>query len=674
VKVGTIFIALALTFGIFLLTTSNLSKQLIGTSKAIEQAGTERMRIYKLASLIQQLTPFSENERELIRNEIAQFERVMEGLRNGTPQHGSVAALSPMLSVQLQALQDRWVMQLKPPLELALKGGVTASAAKEYLVKLDDFVAGWDLFVQSMEQQSARRLQSLYEWQTRFLVLFFGLMGAALIFFDRVVREPLKQLTAGADRLAAGELHTEIQIHSDDELGQLARTFKRMAETIEQKIGELNALHATGQEIGLLGSGGLDDVLRRIADRAAESLDADIAVVLVRHPTMECWLMETASGTAFDRLRKGILLFEETPFSNQAYETKRPVVVADLAAHKDKPIRFRDEFGAQSYMAVPLLGPHECPGVLVLLSIAHQRTFSEWDVQMAQQFASYAAVTMENARLFDAVESESQDLREQLRQVERKVAELTHEVKAPAGRVAEFASWIERDYGTQLGAKGLQYIAWIKNEGKDLAALAERTLDLARIKYQPSPLENVDMDSVVREVLVLLEKECLARSLQITIAPNLPHLACRRIHVKQIFENLIGNAIKYMGDQPHPQVEIGTVEGLQGMLLFVRDNGMGIEPSMKDRIFLPFVRLGTGNIAGSGIGLSIVKTVAEQYEGSVSVDSIPGVGSTFFVQLPVILRKSSPPPTPVQPVVTRLETGKDSDRPRALVGEEESSI
>ncbi|HXH85371.1 MAG TPA: GAF domain-containing protein, partial [Nitrospira sp.] len=477
VKVGTMFVALALIFAIFLATTSNLTKQLIGTSKAIEQAGTERMRIYKLASLIQQLAPSSENERELIRKEMARFERVVEGLRVGTPQHGSVAALNPMLSVQLQALQDRWVMQLRPTLELALEGDPTASGVKAYLVQLDDFVAGWDRFVQSMEQQSAGRLQSLYTWQTWFLVLFFGLMGAALIFLDRVVREPLRQLTAGADRLAAGELHTEIQTRSDDELGQLARTFKRMAETIEQKIGELNALHATGQEIGLLGSGSLDDVLRRIADRAAESLDADIAVVLVRHPTMECWLMETASGTAFDRLRKEILLFEETPFSNQAFETKQPVVVADLAAHKDKPIRFRDEFGAQSYMAVPLLGPHECPGVLVLLSITHQRIFSERDVQMAQQFASYAAVTMENARFFDAIESESQDLREHLREVERKVAELTHEVKAPAGRVAEFASWIERDYGPQLGTKGLQYIAWIKNEGKDLAALAERTLD-----------------------------------------------------------------------------------------------------------------------------------------------------------------------------------------------------
>jgi len=653
VRLGILFLGLSLVFAVFLLTTFKLTKQLVGTSKAIEQAGTERMRIYKLASLIQQLTPASKIERELIRNEIVRFEQVMKGLRIGTSEHGSVDSLSPMLSVELETLEDRWLSQLKPTLELALENGTSTSRGQGYLSHTESFVDEWDHFVQSMEKQSAARMQFLYKWQAWFLVLFAGLLGVALNFLDRVVRIPLKQLTASAERLAEGDLHTEIQVHSEDELGRLARTFKRMAETIQQKIGELNALHATGQEIGLLGSGGLDDALKRIADRAAESLDADIAVVLVRHPTMECWMMETASGTAFDRLRKEILLFEETPFSNQAYETKRPVIVADLAAHKDKPIRFRDEFAAQSYMAVPLLGPHECPGVLVLLSVARQRTFSEWDIQMAQQFASYAAVTMENVRLFDAVESESHDLREQLHELERKVAELTHEVKAPAGRVAEFASWIERDYASQLGPKGLQYIAWIKNEGKDLAALAERTLDLARINQQPSPLERVDLDSVVREVFTLLKQDCLAGNVEVIIAPDLPQLACRRIHVKQVFENLIGNAIKYMGNQPHPLVEIGTVEGPRGILVFVRDNGIGIEPTMSERIFLPFVRLGTGNIVGAGIGLSIVKTVVDQYEGSVTVDSTPGVGSTFFVRLPLIVRNPTMTSGMEQPVVTQ---------------------
>jgi len=669
VKIGATFVALSLTFAIFLLTTSTLTKHLQGMSKGIEQAGTERMHIYKLASLLQQLTPSSENERESILKEIAQFERVAEGLHSGTPQHGSVAAISPMLSAQLNDLQETWSKQLRPALERVLESGANPSAVKEYLVHVDGFVVGWDHMVQSLEQELSRRLESLYHLQAWFLITFLGLMVGGLIFLDRVVRDPFNRLTSGAERLAAGEFDTQIQIHADDELGQLARTFKRMADAIRQNIGELNALHATGQEIGLLGPGGLDDVLRRIADRASESLEADLAVVMVRHSTMECWVVEAASGTAFDRIRKQILLFEETPFSYQAFETKRPVVVDDLSSYKDLPIRFRTEFGAKSGLAVPLLGPHECPGVLVLLSIARPRMFTEWDMQMAQQFASYAAVTMENARLFDAVESESQHLRAQLHEVERKVAELTHEVKAPAGRVAEFASWIERDYGRQLDGKGLQYLAWIKNEGKDLAALADRTLDLARINHHPSPLERVDVDSVVREVLALMEKDCLARKVRVTIAPNLPCLACRRIHLKQIFENLIGNAIKYMGIQPHPQVEIGLLEDQGEVLVFVRDNGIGIEPSMIDRIFLPFIRLGTEDIAGSGIGLSIVKTVVEQYDGKVSVDSTPGMGSTFYLHLPVISLNPPSLQVPVQAVMTATGNG-----PRTLAGTGEASV
>ena len=664
-KIGSLFILLALTVGTFLLSTSNLTGQLIGVSKAIEQAGTERMRIYKLASMIQQLASSSDTERESIRKEIGQFERVVEALRFGTPQYGSVETFNPELASQLQGLQDQWSTRLRPTLELALGSTTPSAAAQDYLKHADDFVAGWDHLVQSMEQEAAGRLQSLYYRLMWFLLIFVGLMAGALVLLDWVVREPLKKLTAGAERLAAGEFQTDIEVQSDDELGRLANTFRRMAETIRHHIGELNSLHATGQEIAMLGPGGLEDVLRRIADRAAESLEADLAVLMVRHPTMDCWLVEAASGTAFDRIRNQILLFEETPFSNQALDSRRPVVVPDVAAYKDGPVRFRDEFGAKSYVVVPLLGPHECPGVLVLLSITRLRTFSEWDVRIAQQFASYAAVTMENARLFDALESESHHLQKQVRAVERKVAELTHEVKAPAGRVAEFASWIERDYGRLLDAKGLQYLAWIKNEGKDLAALAERTLDLARIGHEPAPLESVDVDSVVREVLAMLEQEGRTKEMQVTIAPDLPKVLCRRIHVKQIFENLVRNAVKYMGQQPHPHVEIGSVEDQRGVQIFVRDNGVGIDPSMLERIFLPFVRLRTEDVPGSGIGLSIVKTVVEQYKGSVRVDSTPGAGSTFYIRLPVLSWTPGPAPNADAPAPSTTNGG---DRQRLFIG------
>ena len=672
-KIGALFALLTLTVGTYLVTASTLTGQLTGVSKAIEQAGAERMRIYKLASLIQGLSPSSpERERAAIREEISRFERVIDGLDFDAPQHNTFTN-NPLLAVELQQLKERWSSHLKAALQLALKDGSQSIAVQEYLNQAEDFVARWDHLVQLMEHEAAARLETLRHRQVGFLVVFLGLMASAFVFLHRFVREPLKQLTAGADRLAAGDFDAEILVRSDDELGQLARTFQRMADTIRHRIGELDSLHATGQEIAMLEPGGLEDVLRRIADRAAESLGVDLAVVMVRHPTMECWLVEAASGQAFDKIRKQIVLVEDAPFSNQALDAKEPVVAADLTTWHG-PMRFRDEFHAKSYLGIPLLGAHDCPGVLVLLSTVQTRLFTEWDIRMAQQFASHAAVAMENARLFDALQSESEDLQKQLDAVERRVAELTHEVKAPAGRVAEFASWIERDYGRLLDAKGRQYLAWIKNEGKDLATLAERTLDWARIKHEPAPVESVDVGSVVSEILSLLKQEGRSRGVLVTIAPDLPKLLCRRIHIKQIFENLIGNAMKYMGRQSHPSVEIGWMKDEHGVKIFVRDNGVGIEASMLDRIFFPFVRLGSEEVAGSGIGLSIVKTVVEQYKGSVSVQSSPGAGSTFFVLLPVLPRTTEPATCPLQEAGGETDENHTAARRGMLVGSEERSI
>ncbi len=671
-KVGSLFVLLSVAVCTYLVAASNLSGQLTGASKAIEQAGTERMRIYKIASLLKRFTT-SDAERAAIREEMSRFERVMEGLRFGTAQHGSIASGNYHIATHLEALRSRWSARIKADLEKVLAGDDASTAVHDYLQQADDYVAQWDQLVQLIEQETAERLHTLRSRQIWFLITFLALIGVTLVFLNRFVREPLRHLTAGAERLAAGAFDTEIRLSSDDDLGQLARTFQRMAETIRHHIGELNSLHATGQEIAMLGPGGLEDVLRRIADRATESLEVDLAIVMVRHPTMECWIVEAASGQTFDMIRNQILLLEETPFSNEALETKRPVVVTDLAAYTDGPVRFRDEFHAKSFVGIPLMGPHGCLGVLVLLSIARPRMFTDWDVRMAQQFASHAAVAMENAKLLDALESESQSLQKQLHTMERNIAELTHEVKAPAGRVAEFASWIERDYGRLLDAKGHRYLTWIKNEGKDLATLAERTLDLARINHQPDPVESVDAGSVVSEILGLLKQDGRNSGIRVKIAPDMPKLLCRRIHVKQIFVNLIGNAMKYMGRQRHPQVEIGWISNEHGVQIFVRDNGVGIDSSMLDQIFLPFVRLDTEGVAGSGIGLSIVKTVAEQYKGSVNVESSLGLGSTFYVRLPALSGPPDVPPSTDPGAKHEARQRQTEDQQRTFVGSKESA-
>ena len=156
VKVASTLIAVSLTFGTALLTTSHLTKHLTGMSKAIEQAGTERVRIHKLGSIIQGDKQWSEHQRELIRTQMGEFERVMDGWRFGTPQHASVSEMSPALSAQLQSVQARWSIRLQPTLERALALQSHGGAARHYLEQADDFVAGLDRLVQSLESIPGR--------------------------------------------------------------------------------------------------------------------------------------------------------------------------------------------------------------------------------------------------------------------------------------------------------------------------------------------------------------------------------------------------------------------------------------------------------------------------------------------------------------------------------------
>lgn len=657
-KVGGLFGLLALVYSVFLIVTTFLTGQLLGVSTVIDQAGTERMRVYKIGLLILNLDPNapSNHARQAIQEERTQWEKVLEELRSGSTSHGPFSVMSPSLLQQIEELRGRWEQHLRPTIDVAIRssGDELQRAQQQYLAQADAFVASASRIVHVFEQHAATRTQMLYALHIVFLVLSIGLMGFATLVLHRKVREPLGQLTRRVQRVVAGDLDGHMSGTDTDEVGRLASTFEQVADNLRKNVQELEALHATGQEITSLGVGGLENVLRRIVDRAAELVRSDLAILLVRHPMMDCWVVEAASGKAFDTLRHQILLLEETPFANQTFESKQPVVVEDLALHHDKRVRFRDEFGAKSYLGVPLLGPHDSIGILGLWSTRAVRQFTDRDVRAAQQFATYASVAIENARLFDEVESESRQLRDKLKSVERTIAELTHEVKAPAGRVAEFASWIETDYGDRLDEKALRYLSWIKKEGTDLAHLAERTLNVARLMQTSAPIESVDAHAVVHEVTQLLAQDCSKKDIRVQVASSFPRLACRRIHLRQILENLVSNAIKYMGSQSSPRIEIGWEQHDNDAVLFVHDNGIGIDQLMTEEIFLPFKRLVGDEISGAGIGLSVVKTVVEFYGGRVWVTSQLGVGSTFYVQLPELTwnhHLDESRPAPAMPLV-----------------------
>jgi signal transduction histidine kinase/HAMP domain-containing protein len=649
VKIGTVFVILSLIFGVLLLINSHLTQQLIGASAAINHAGSQRMRVYRLAFLMNHSEPTSTVVRDLALREIDELDHVLSGLRHGDARYGLEKETDPHVLASLMQIEAEWTAEIKPLLMKTLTAapGERPAGLEQYTLRAPSFASSWSDIVVVLEGRTERRVVMLHRLQFSFLVSAACLLAVAILLLRRMIRDPLRALTRGAEQMALGHAPTALALRGGDELGQLAATFEWMATRIGQHIRQLEALRLTGQEITTLEAGGLEQALRRIADRAADLVRADLALLLVRHPVLECWVIEAASSRIFDAVRKQVLLFEETPLTTRVFDTRAPVLVNDLSEHAEKRIRFRDEFGAKSYMAVPLHGPHDLIGVLVLLQTSDVRHFTDLEVQLTQQFASYAAVAIENARLLEAAEAETYHLKAKLRAVDRQIADLTHEVKAPAGRVAEFASWIVQDYGARLDDRALRYLDWIQKEGRDLMDLAERTLDLARLVAERQVVESVDVDSVIKEVLELHARLLAARGINVTVQPNMPRFACRRIHLKQVFGNLIDNAIKYMGDQSTPRIEIGSEDG---QVVYVKDNGVGMDAAMADRIFQPFQRLGTVEVPGAGLGLAIVKTVIEHYGGAVHMTSKAGGGSTFYVRLSVVRSEQSPvsPPLPAE--------------------------
>ncbi len=160
-------------------------------------------------------------------------------------------------------------------------------------------------------------------------------------------------------------------------------------------------------------------------------------------------------------------------------------------------------------------------------------------------------------------------------------------------------------------------------------------LELSRIGRVVNPPEEVDLGAVACEALAMVAGPVAERGVEVTVAPHLPPVIGDRLRLIEVYQNLLENAVKYMGDQPAPRIEVGSrLSDANETVFYVADNGMGIEPAYHKKIFRLFERL-SAETEGTGIGLALVKRIVEVHDGKVRVESDgKGRGSTFCLALP----------------------------------------
>jgi len=209
----------------------------------------------------------------------------------------------------------------------------------------------------------------------------------------------------------------------------------------------------------------------------------------------------------------------------------------------------------------------------------------------------------------------------------------SHDLKEPLRGIHNFASFLLEDYGQRLDVEGRSKLETLTRLSRRMEVLIDSLLHFSRLGRVDLAIAEVDLNTVVEEAVDSLGITLRQQDVEIRIPQPLPVVRCDPVRVRELFLNLISNAMKY-NDKPRKWIEIGTADG-GAPAFYVRDNGIGIQAKHFDAIFRIFKRLhGRDQFGGgAGAGLTIVKKIVERHDGRIWVDSTYGEGTTISFTL-----------------------------------------
>ena len=515
----------------------------------------------------------------------------------------------------------------------------------------------WYVF---FEQPLSKALQPVYNllFRTAWL-LALGVLLAVLagMLLARKMVIPIRALQVGAQQLEASEFGHRIEVQTQDEIADLADHFNRMADQLqgsygrlEQKVAErtrdlarsVSELKAL-EEIGRAVASSLDDkaVLATIVTRAVQLTQADAGVIYSYDESRGIFeLAETHALDKFyqDAVRASRIGVDESMLG-LASKKQQAMWISDLSSAPNYPLKdLTVAAGFNSVLVVPLLGPDEILGALVLLRRA-SGDFNTSTIDLMQTLAHQSVLAMNNARLFREVDQKGRALAIANEHKTQFFANMSHELRTPLNGILGFAELlVDGLYGT-LPAKALEILERIQKDGKHLLGLINDVLDISKIEagQLTLALDNYSMQGVVETVVASTGSLAQAKGIEVKakVSPDLPMGYGDERRLTQVLLNIVGNAIKFT-DTGSVEIRANAREG--HFMIAVQDTGPGIPTADQTRIFEEFQQVDnsiTRQKGGTGLGLSIARRLINVHGGHIDLESTPGVGSTFNIVLPL---------------------------------------
>jgi signal transduction histidine kinase/DNA-binding NarL/FixJ family response regulator len=372
--------------------------------------------------------------------------------------------------------------------------------------------------------------------------------------------------------------------------------------------------------------------IQEIVRHAARELNgADGATFVLRENDL-CFY---ADENAIAPLWKGQRFPMSACISGWAMLNHQAAVVEDIEKDVRIPLdAYRPTF-VRSLVMVPIR--REAPIGAIGNYWATRRKPTAAEVNLIQALADATSIALENVRVYqeleDRVASRTAELIEANQALEEFSYFVSHDLRAPLRHIRAFGEILKEEAADTLSPTATRALEHIKGSAISMMNLLEGLLTLAHSGQQDMTMDNVDMNELVASSI-----EELRRSTDTEIAftaGTLPDAYGDRVLLRQVWVNLISNAVKYSSERPQPEVTIGSRVGSNGhTIYFVRDNGVGFDQNDADLLFNPFTRLESGRMfSGSGIGLAIVHKIIGRHDGRIWAEASPGRGATFFFSI-----------------------------------------
>lgn len=468
------------------------------------------------------------------------------------------------------------------------------------------------------------------------LGLLVGIVLAAALSLITIVLRPLRCMTNAAKRISAGDLdHSCGLSRAHGEMADLSRSFENMAGALKERQQE--AQRAT-------------DLLRTSEERSRGTLDGMLeGCQIIDHDWLYVYVNDAAAQQGHRKKGEmlGRTLMEVYPGIEGTEEFRR---ILDCMENRF-PYEMENEFtypdGTKGWFDLRI---EPVPEGVLLLSI---------DITERKQ-----AEEKLNRALSDLERSNTQ--------LQEFAYVVSHDLREPLRMVTSFLQILEKRYKGRLDKDADGYINFAVEGGTRMQAMIDDILQYSRVGTQGRAFEPVETATIIGQAQSNL-KAAIEESGAVVTHSKLPQIMADQLQMVSLFQNLIGNGIKFRGEEP-PRVHISAERKGGEWVFSVRDNGIGIAPENIPRLFKMFRRFHDADkYPGSGMGLAIAKRIVERHGGRIWVESEQGEGSTFYFSLPAATNITSE--LTMDEPQDKIETivGRNNGRRNAIGGENKGS-